>query len=42
MNKGNDWASPSDQDIKKDKNISELMQKIKYAKALLREWKIAL
>ena len=42
MNKGNDWASPSDQDIEKDKNISELMQKIKYAKALLREWKIAL
>ena len=28
MNKGNDWASPSDQDIRKDKNISELMRKL--------------
>ena len=41
LNEKNDLASPSDKDIKKDKAISELLRKIKYAEALMKEWKIS-
>ena len=36
----NDFISPTDEDIKKDAIASILLEKLKYAKALLEEWKI--